>query len=408
MENAAQAGIVRAVTPRAFVVPLLFALCAFACEKRSSTDATTQTGASQLQLAGSGITAPSSAPTSKAPGTAGDKPDGAALYVKYCALCHGPEAKGYAADNAPSLVTPSFLESATDAFIAGGIRNGRPGTAMAAYGKLHGGPMNEAEIRAVVQFVRSKGPAAKPLTHTPANGDVAHGNELYQAQCVTCHGTEKARGTAIWLFNPELLRSASADFLRHAITNGRPPTPMVAFGERLGEQGVEDLVAFLQSKTPGAATAAPKVDVAALGKLPIVINPKGKTPSFTLRDDRFVPIEQVKIALEQKQRMIIIDARSPSDFIRSHVPGAISNGYYDKAGLDRLKDDGTWILAYCACPHHASGEVVDELRRRGFKHTAVMDEGILEWQHRGYPVAGEATEPVPAPPPLVPTLPAGH
>ena len=128
------------------------------------------------------------------------------------------------------------------------------------------------------------------------------------------------------------------------------------------------------------------MDVAALEKLPIVINPKGQTPSFTLRAGRFVGVDQVKAALDKKQRMIIIDARSPSDFIASHIPGAISNGYYDRAGLDRLKDDGTWIIAYCACPHHASGEVVDELRRRDFKNTAVLDEGILYWRQRGYPL----------------------
>ncbi len=326
--------------------------------------------------------------------------DGAVLYGRYCALCHGPEGKGYAADNAPSLVTRSFLESASDAFIAGGIRVGRPGTAMAAYGKLRGGPLNETEIRSIVAFIRSKGPAFEPSTSVPASGDVERGAALYQAQCVSCHGTEQARSTAVWLFNPELLRSANANYLRHAITHGRPPTPMVAFGPTLGEQGVEDLVSFLQSKAPQNPGAPPKVDVAALEKLPIVINPKGQTPSFTLRAGRFVGVDQVKAALDKKQRMIIIDARSPSDFIASHIPGAISNGYYDRAGLDRLKDDGTWIIAYCACPHHASGEVVDELRRRDFKNTAVLDEGILEWQHRGYPVVGTSTAPVPAPPPL--------
>ena len=52
--------------------------------------------------------------------------DGAKLYERYCALCHGKDAKGYAADNAPSLVSQRFLESATDAFIATAIRNGRP------------------------------------------------------------------------------------------------------------------------------------------------------------------------------------------------------------------------------------------------------------------------------------------
>ena len=59
--------------------------------------------------------------------------DGAPLYDRYCALCHGKDGKGYAADNAPSLVNPTFLESATDSFIASSIREGRPGTAMAAY-----------------------------------------------------------------------------------------------------------------------------------------------------------------------------------------------------------------------------------------------------------------------------------
>src|SRR4051812_8494351 len=32
------------------------------------------------------------------------KLEGAALYATYCSQCHGPEAKGYKSDNAPSLV----------------------------------------------------------------------------------------------------------------------------------------------------------------------------------------------------------------------------------------------------------------------------------------------------------------
>lgn len=385
---------------------LLFAASVFGC--RPKTAPTPEPGAA---TAAATTTVNDTHATSKASAAAKNEKvvaEGASLYARYCALCHGPEGKGYAADNAPSLVTPSFLESASDPFIASGIRVGRPGTAMAAYGKMRGGPLDESEIRAIVAFIRSKGPATKALAPATSKGDAERGAALYRAQCVSCHGTEQARSTAVWLFNPELLRSASNPFLRHAITHGRPPTPMVAFGETLGAQGVEDLVAFLQSKAPQTVSAAPKVDVEALAKLPIVINPKGATPSFTLRAERFVGVDQVKVALEKKQRMIIIDARSPSDFIASHIPGAISNGYYDKAGLDRLKNDGTWIIAYCACPHHASGEVVDELRRRGFKHTAVLDEGILEWQHRGYPVTGESKAAVPAPPPLPAPPPSTH
>jgi 3-mercaptopyruvate sulfurtransferase SseA len=34
--------------------------------------------------------------------------------------------------------------------------------------------------------------------------------------------------------------------------------------------------------------------------------------------------------------------------------------------------------------------VVDALRRKGYKNTAVLDEGILFWRDKGFPLAGEA------------------
>ena len=68
------------------------------------------------------------------------KLEGAAIYKTLCAQCHGPDAKGYKADNAPSLVNKTFLESATDEFIHKSIATGRPGTSMAGYAREIGGP----------------------------------------------------------------------------------------------------------------------------------------------------------------------------------------------------------------------------------------------------------------------------
>src|SRR5690606_5650333 len=99
-----------------------------------------------------------------------------------------------------------------------------------------------------------------------------------------------------------------------------------------------------------------------------------------------VPVDDVKRALDEGRRMVIIDARATSDWQREHITGAISVPYYALTGLDRVPNDGTWVIAYCACPHHASGVVVDELRRRGYPHAAVLDEGIRVWVERGYPV----------------------
>ena len=313
---------------------------------------------------------------------------GAAIYERYCALCHKKDATGYAADNAPSLVSQTFLESATDEFIAHAIRNGRPATAMGAYGKSRSGPLDEADVSALVGFIRSHGPAPHALPKSTLKGDAVRGATLFIEQCAPCHGSGAEGRTALSLFNPELLASAAPDFLRFAIVNGRPPTPMPAFGKQLTEHDIEDTLAWILSKKQAAA-AAPLVPLEVPKNLPVVINPKGKAPRFTLREERFVPADDVKKALAEHRRMIIIDARSPADWLDFHIPGSISGPYYVTEDLERIPNDGTWVIAYCACPHHASGAVVDALRAKGSKHTAVLDEGILVWRSRGYPLDGQ-------------------
>jgi cytochrome c oxidase cbb3-type subunit III len=331
---------------------------------------------------------PSRAPSTAATTSAAPDARGKELYERYCALCHGKDATGYAADNAPSLVSKTFLESASNDFIAKGIRFGRPHTAMGAYGKQRGGPLEERDIEAIVLFLRARGPAyqPRPPASLPA-GDPQKGRALYDRECASCHGTEQERRTALSLYNPELLLAATPDFLRYAIVHGRPPTPMPAFVPKLSPGEIEDIVAYLVSKAPPRASApAASASVKVPEGGPVVINPKGSAPKFTLRDQRFVSSEQVKKALDEKRRLIIVDARSPADWVDMHIPGAISGPYYDDTTLARIPNDGTWVIAYCACPHHASGEVVDKLRGRGFKNTAVLDEGILFWKQKGYPL----------------------
>jgi cytochrome c oxidase cbb3-type subunit 3/ubiquinol-cytochrome c reductase cytochrome c subunit len=317
---------------------------------------------------------------------------GARDYAHYCQLCHAKDGSGYAADNAPSLVSKTFLESASDDFIAAGIRMGRPGTAMAAYGKVRGGPLEEAQIADIVSFLRSKGPRYTPPPAALGAGDEKRGAAVYEKSCQSCHGTTTTRGNALSLFNSELLAAASPPFLRYAIKHGRLPTPMPAFEGKLSEQEIDDAVAYLWSFRPTTPTT-PVQNLKVPDDLPVVINPKGGRPKFALRADRFVSSEQVKKALDAKQRIVIVDARAPSDWIQFHIPGAISLPYHDHSQLERIPNDGTWVVAYCACPHHASGEVVDALRKRNYPNTAVLDEGILFWRDRGYPLVGESVKP---------------
>jgi cytochrome c oxidase cbb3-type subunit 3 len=334
---------------------------------------------------------------------------GQPMYLALCKPCHGADAKGYAADHAPSLINPTFLESAGDDFLKRSIIGGRPGTSMAAYGKSYGGPLDDAGVDRLVRYLRDQGPAAKPLPPSKP-GDAAVGAAVYAKRCFACHGNLSTRGEALSLVNAGFLRDASDPFVRHAIVHGRPGTKMEAFAGSLSDAEIDGTVSYLR----GMAGAPPVTLLPEpTGREPLVQNPSGAAPKFTLRsepcppplagrtsyckeDPRFVSVEQVARALEAKQRIVIIDARPAPDWRRVHIPGAVSIPYFDMKRLDELPKDDTWVIAYCACPHHLSGIVVDELRKRGRAHAAVLDEGITDWHSRGLPVV--AAEGVPRPP----------
>lgn len=341
---------------------------------------------------------------------------GQPLYLTLCAPCHGVERTGYAADHAPSLISPTFLETASDSFLRRSIVYGRPGTSMAAYGKSRGGPLDGPTVERLVTFLREGAPPSKTLPPV-VGGDAAAGAVIYARTCFVCHGDAKTRGEAVSLANPQLLASATDPFVRYAIANGRPGTKMEPFAGKLSDADLDSVVRYVRTLGNGGA---PTIELLPepTGKEPLVLNPAGKTPRFTLRadpcppaipgqastckpDPRFVSVDQVAKAYAAKQRMVIIDARPPSDWRNVHIAGAVSIPYHDLKRLDELpKDvtkDGTWIVAYCACPHHLSGIVADELRKRGYVRAVVLDEGINEWHRRGLPVTAAVgvTKPLP-------------
>lgn len=379
------------------VVGLAFSLAVFACKHPNASQSDAAASANALADA----SRPEAGVRADLAGL-----DGPALYGTLCAICHAADASGYKADNAPSLVNRTYLESATDEQIRRSIRDGRPGTSMAAYGLGHGGPLDDASINKLVAWFRSQGPAEGATIIPPrGHGDATRGAPLYATNCEKCHGTAKVRQSAVQLANTRFLEGASDSFIGYAITKGRPGTAMDGWQGKLTEPQIDDIVAFVRAfdKPPPVETLPPPT-----GKEPIVINPRGAAPNFKPRsspcipnqpctpDERFVPADQVKEALDQKRKVVIIDARPASEWMRVHIPGAVSIPYHDLKRLDEVPNDGTWILAYCACPHHLSGDVVDALRKRGVKHAAILDEGILEWHRRGYPVvAAPGVEPPP-------------
>lgn len=313
-----------------------------------------------------------------------------ALYQQYCALCHGKDREGYAADNAPSLRSKSLLASSKgNNFIRYAIQYGRGESAMAGYYDQLGGPLGYLEIDLLIKWLEEEAGIEKPveLSREPVLGDIELGKSIYQSNCASCHGKEGEGVTAPALGNPMLLATATDDFLRYAIKEGRDSTPMIAYKNILSEEEIDAVTAFLRSRASG--WNAPKADSIVEPKPEdYIINPDGSFPNFKLKDGRFVSAEQLNQAIQDSSRLVILDARSKVAWRQTHIPGAIPVPYYEdpKEFTKHIPKENTFIVAYCACPHAASGEVIDKLRKLGYENTAIMDEGILFWARQAYPV----------------------
>jgi mono/diheme cytochrome c family protein/rhodanese-related sulfurtransferase len=326
----------------------------------------------------------------------------ASNYQRYCSLCHGKEREGHVNDHAPSLRSRSLLES-DPGIIGEAIAYGRQGTAMGGYLDEVGGPLARRDIIDLTLWLADVAKVV-PLADDHHGfdrvaGDAAKGALVYKQECVACHGAKGEGITGTALGNPAMLALTSDGFLRHAIVNGRQGTPMPAFGEKLSVADIDNVTAFLRSRSTGWTA-----DVRELRKPPplgqYVINPKGKAPDFgELKDGRYVSAAVLDRELKASRRMILLDTRVTSMWQMAHIDGAVPAPYYANREevVASLPRDGTWIVAYCECPRAAADSVVKWLREEGkFANTAVLYEGIQGWVSLGYPVvAGDASKPKP-------------
>lgn len=312
------------------------------------------------------------------------------MYQKYCALCHGENREGYAADFAPSLRSRSLMATTRSSnFLRYTIQYGRSGTAMAGYYEEQGGPLEAIEIELLLKWLNESSDVEEPieLSREPVTGDVDRGSALYAKHCSACHGKNGEGITAPALGNPMLLATATDEFLRYAISEGRDSTPMPAFKDSLSDVEIDGVTAFLRSRAAGW-----NVPEAVTVNIPLpenyVLNPNSKAPNFDLREGRYVSAEQLNKALKDNLRLVVLDARSTVAWRQTHIPGAVPVPYYEEpeAFVKDIPNDSTWIVAYCACPHAASGKVINTLKQHGFKNTAILDEGILVWAQLGYPI----------------------
>ena len=314
---------------------------------------------------------------------------GSAMYARYCALCHGADREGYAADEAPSLRSPELIGAATGGYLITAISHGRPGTAMSAFEDTQGGPLSHKAIHTLVDWLIFQAKVDRePVPDEVIIGDASNGGKLYANYCANCHGTQGEGGRGTSLANRVFLASASDAFIRYSIAKGRTGTPMPSFQGKLTDAEINDVVSFVRSRAVGweaqeLALAPPPSPENA------ILNPNASPAQLEHRAGRFVSADSVEAAMRRGEKIVLLDARPFSDWQSSHIPGALPMPFYDgvESLVPHLPNDGTPIVAYCACPHAASGRVVDQLTKAGFTSARILDEGVLVWAARGYPVA---------------------
>ena len=77
--------------------------------------------------------------------------DGAAIFKNNCVMCHGADGKGYSALKTPDFTDPKWQSSMKDKQLREVIKNGKKGTAMAAFEDK----LNDEAITAVIGYIRS-------------------------------------------------------------------------------------------------------------------------------------------------------------------------------------------------------------------------------------------------------------
>ena len=300
-----------------------------------------------------------------------------------CAVCHGAQGEGYKADQATALAQPDFLASVSDEALGFAIAQGRKGTTMSAWHKGAGGPLTDPDVGALIAFIRTwqRGPAVK-LDESAVRGDVERGKQVFARECERCHGPTAPN---VRIMAPQFLAHASNGFVRHALRTGRPPTSMLSYSASLGDQGIEDVVAYLRSLPTVMAESRPTLPP----PIPLgpVLHPKGPKPVGFAAFPTMTKVDVVAAQYAKKARMMLLDARVPSDYEVDHIRGAVSVPFYDPTPyISKLPKD-TWLVCYCGCPHAESGQLAQKLQAAGFSQVTVLDEGLWDWKQKGHPMS---------------------
>jgi mono/diheme cytochrome c family protein len=198
-------------------------------------------------------------------------PPGKVLYESRCAVCHG--VNGRADTPVGRLLKPpprNFADPVEMARVTvdrtyQAIKEGRPGTAMAAWGQI----LSETEIGDLIDYIHALAPPRAP-TRTAEQLSIEVGRRIYMRECSFCHGAEgRADTEAAKALNPpprkfaDPVEMARLDDGRmySAIKLGRPGTAMGGRGELLSAAEIIDVMRYVRTLVQPLPTGMTRADL---------------------------------------------------------------------------------------------------------------------------------------------------
>jgi rhodanese-related sulfurtransferase len=115
------------------------------------------------------------------------------------------------------------------------------------------------------------------------------------------------------------------------------------------------------------------------GFLKIVADAKSRIPEADFRD--------VKVWLDNRERLFLVDVREESEWANGHLPGAIhlSKGVIERDVEQAFPDKQSRLVLYCGGGFR-SALAADNLQKMGYTEVISMDGGWRAWTEAGFPV----------------------
>ncbi len=100
-----------------------------------------------------------------------------------------------------------------------------------------------------------------------------------------------------------------------------------------------------------------------------------------------VSAEDVKSAIDKKEKAVFLDVRDPNEYSAGHLPGAInvSRGTLEFNIWSKVPDQNAKIYVYCKTAGR-SALATKTLNDLGYKNAVLMDAQFEDWIKKGYPV----------------------